>query len=67
MIIDIEYKINEEGLKILDGCAASAFIKEHKDMLRAAFDTVKVSFEYDENFNTLNIVGINNHNLCGCP
>ena len=64
-VITLKYNIAEEGLETLDGCASNQLISELKDATKQAFNKIEVSFEYDENFGTLNLIAVNNRMLEG--
>lgn len=65
-LITFKYKLDEEGIAIMAGCA-TRFSEEIKEAVTHAFEEILVTIEHDEDFGTFRIVAVNHHNLCGCP
>lgn len=67
MLYDLKYKLDEEGIKIMAGCATSHLIDEVNKAVSEAFREIVVTIDHDEDFGLCKIVAVNHYNLCGCP
>lgn len=63
---DLRYKLSEDGIKIMAGCAATQFIDEIREATKHAFEEITITIDYDPDFGICRIVGVNNLPVCDC-
>ena len=63
---DLKYKLSEDGIKVMEGCATAHLIEEINKGMAEAFREITVTIDHDPDFGICRIVAVNNHNICGC-
>lgn len=57
----LKYKLCDEGLKIMAGCAANNIIEEQGDAISNAFSEINVTIEVDDDWGICKLIAINNY------
>ncbi len=56
----LRYKLDSEGVKVLEGCATACVIEEQEEAIKSAFEEVEVTIEVDDDWHLCKILAINN-------
>lgn len=63
MLYDLRYKLDQEGIKIMAGCAVNHIIQEIHDAVQEAYREITITVDHDPDWGFTKIVAVNNHEL----
>ena len=66
MYVDLKYKLDEAGIKIMAGCATNHIISEVKDAVSEAFREIVVTIDHCEDTGIVKLIAVNNRSICQC-
>ena len=61
----LKYKLDDEGIKIVAGCAAKQIVQEIHDAVAVAFREINVTLEVDDDWGICRIIACNGEWLEG--